>query len=105
MPSACSRLRGLAIAGGLEPTSTHRPGRVADTFIRGPWQDESWRGWWGEDPPFGHDVFVLTHYPRSDLAMRNGTTPTYVVDLPVTSIPTTRWDANAGSIANGVAGS
>jgi dihydrofolate reductase len=42
--------------------------------VRGPWPDESWRGWWGEDPPFGHDVFVLTHYPRADLPMRNGTT-------------------------------
>jgi len=42
--------------------------------VRGPWPDESWRGWWGEDPPFGHDVFVLTHHPRADLAMRNGTT-------------------------------
>ncbi len=30
--------------------------------IRGPWPDESWRGWWGEDPPLGHDVFVLTHH-------------------------------------------
>lgn len=37
--------------------------------IRGPWPDESWRGWWGEDPPFGHNVFVLTHHPRSDLVM------------------------------------
>jgi dihydrofolate reductase len=42
--------------------------------VRGPWPDESWRGWWGEDPPFGHDVFVLTRHPRADLAMRNGTT-------------------------------
>ena len=31
--------------------------------VRGPWPDESWRGWWGEDPPFGHDVFVLTTTP------------------------------------------
>jgi dihydrofolate reductase len=42
--------------------------------VRGPWPDESWRGWWGEDPPFGHDVFVLTHHSRADLPMRNGTT-------------------------------
>jgi dihydrofolate reductase len=41
--------------------------------VRGPWPDESWRGWWGEDPPFGHDVFVLTHHPRTDLVMHNGT--------------------------------
>jgi dihydrofolate reductase len=33
--------------------------------IRGPWRDEEWRGWWGEDPPFHHSVFVLTHHSRS----------------------------------------
>ena len=32
--------------------------------VRGPWPDESWRGWWGEDPPYHHPVFVLTHHPR-----------------------------------------
>jgi dihydrofolate reductase len=50
--------------------------------IRGPWQDESWRGWWGEDPPFEHDVFVLTHHWRSDLVMRNGTTFHFVDAQP-----------------------
>jgi dihydrofolate reductase len=46
--------------------------------VRGSWPDESWRGWWGEDPPFGHDVFVLTRHPRGDLVMRNGTTFRFV---------------------------
>jgi dihydrofolate reductase len=50
--------------------------------IRGPWVDESWRGWWGEDPPFGHDVFVLTHHRRPDLMMRNGTTFHFVEAEP-----------------------
>jgi dihydrofolate reductase len=50
--------------------------------VRGPWPDESWRGWWGEDPPFGHDVFVLTHHRRADLAMRNGTTFRFVDATP-----------------------
>ncbi|MGH9104320.1 MAG: dihydrofolate reductase family protein [Acidimicrobiales bacterium] len=50
--------------------------------LRGPWEDESWRGWWGEDPPFRHDVFVLTHHPRSDLAMRNGTTFHFIEAQP-----------------------
>ena len=39
----------------------------------GPW-DESWRGWWGEDPPYHAPVFVLTHYEREPLEMRGGTT-------------------------------
>jgi dihydrofolate reductase len=42
--------------------------------IRGPWPDQSWRGWWGEDPPYHHPVFVLTHHPREPLQMQGGTT-------------------------------
>ncbi|MGW7266079.1 dihydrofolate reductase family protein [Streptomyces sp. NPDC054842] len=41
---------------------------------RGPWEDESWTGWWGDNPPFHHDVFVLTHHPRPSVAMKGGTT-------------------------------
>jgi dihydrofolate reductase len=50
--------------------------------IRGAWPDESWRGWWGDDPPFVHDVFVLTHHQRAQLAMRNGTTFHFVDATP-----------------------
>jgi dihydrofolate reductase len=45
----------------------------------GPW-DESWRGWWGEDPPFHVPVFVLTHHPREPLEMQGGTTFHFVTD-------------------------
>jgi dihydrofolate reductase len=45
----------------------------------GPW-DESWTGWWGEDPPFHTPVFVLTHHPRDPLPMQGGTTFTFVTD-------------------------
>ena len=41
--------------------------------IRGPWPDESWRGWWGEEPPYHTPAFVLTHYPRAPLALAGGT--------------------------------
>lgn len=41
--------------------------------IRGSWPDESWRGWWGENPPYHVPVFVLTHHPRPPLAMDGGT--------------------------------
>lgn len=40
----------------------------------GPWTDEEWRGWWGENPPFHTPVFVLTHHPRPSLEMEGGTT-------------------------------
>ena len=46
--------------------------------IRGDWGDESWRGWWGEDPPFHYPVFVLTHHPREPLEMEGGTTFNFV---------------------------
>ena len=42
--------------------------------VRGPWPDESWKGWWGDEPPYHVPVFVLTHHPRRELAMKGGTT-------------------------------
>ena len=41
--------------------------------VRGPWPDESWRGWWGDEPPYHTPVFVLTHHPRASLHMAGGT--------------------------------
>jgi dihydrofolate reductase len=49
--------------------------------VRGPWPDESWRGWWGENPPFHHPTFVLTHHPREPLLMEGGTTFYFVEDI------------------------
>jgi dihydrofolate reductase len=48
--------------------------------IRGPWPDESWRGWWGESPPFHCQVFVLTHHARPSLDMQGGTTFHFVTE-------------------------
>ena len=48
--------------------------------VRGAWPDESWRGWWGEDPPYHHPVFVLTHHSRQPLQMEGGTTFHFVSD-------------------------
>ena len=42
--------------------------------IRGPWGESEWTGWWGEDPPFRHPVFVLTHQPHAPIEMQGGTT-------------------------------
>jgi dihydrofolate reductase len=41
--------------------------------VRGPWPDESWKGWWGEEPPYHVPVFVLTHHARPPLRMKGGT--------------------------------
>lgn len=48
--------------------------------VRGEWPDDRWRGWWGEEPPYHHPVFVLTHHPRAPLAMSGGTTFHFVTD-------------------------
>jgi len=48
--------------------------------IRGGWGDQSWTGWWGDEPPYHHDVFVLTHHPRADVTMKGGTTFHFVTD-------------------------
>jgi dihydrofolate reductase len=40
----------------------------------GPWADEEWKGWWGDDPPFHCPVFVLTHHLRPPITMNGGTT-------------------------------
>jgi dihydrofolate reductase len=48
--------------------------------VRGPWGAEDWTGWWGEDPPFHHDVFVLTHHARDPVPMAGGTTFHFVTD-------------------------
>ena len=42
--------------------------------VRGPWPDDTWKGWWGEEPPYHVPVFVLTHYAREPLEMKGGTT-------------------------------
>jgi dihydrofolate reductase len=41
--------------------------------VRGPWPDENWKGWWGDNPPYHVPVFVLTHHPRASLRMEGGT--------------------------------
>jgi dihydrofolate reductase len=41
---------------------------------RGPWPDDGWKGWWGDNPPYHCDVFVLTHHARKSFAMEGGTT-------------------------------
>lgn len=50
--------------------------------VRGPWTDDSWKGWWGANPPYHTPVFVLTHHPRPSLEMEGGTTFHFVTDGP-----------------------
>ena len=48
--------------------------------VRGPWPDERWKGWWGDEPPYHGPVFVLTHYARAPITMKGGTVFHFVTD-------------------------
>lgn len=65
---------------GFEGVGATVMGRNMFGPIRGPWGDEGWRGWWGDDPPYHHPVFVLTHQPHEPVPMEGGTTFFFVTD-------------------------
>jgi dihydrofolate reductase len=68
------------MAEGFEGIGPWILGRNMFGPVRGPWPDYSWRGWWGENPPYHHPVFVLTHHARPPLEMEGGTTFYFVTD-------------------------
>jgi len=69
--------------------------------VRGEWPDESWKGWWGPNPPYHCDVFVLTHYARAPLAMEGGTTFHFVTDGIEAALDRARAAAGGGDVRIG----
>jgi dihydrofolate reductase len=69
--------------------------------IRGPWKDDSWKGWWGDNPPYHTPVFVLTHHARSPLAMEGGTTFHFVTDGPESALKKAKEAAKGKDIRIG----
>ena len=67
-------------AASLEGMGAWIMGRNMFTPSRGPWTDDGWRGWWGEEPVYHCPVFVLTHHPRPPLEMKGGTTFHFVTE-------------------------
>ena len=65
---------------GMEGAGAWIMGRNMFGPIRGEWPDESWKGWWGDNPPYHADVFVLTHHPRDPVKMQGGTTFYFVTE-------------------------
>jgi dihydrofolate reductase len=65
---------------GLANTGAVVMGRNMFGPVRGPWGDEDWRGWWGDEPPFHVPVFVLTHHERETLEMEGGTSFHFVTE-------------------------
>jgi len=75
--------QGGGTTGGVDDEFAHRVTENFGAFIlgrnmfgpvRGPWPDDSWKGWWGDNPPYHTPTFVLTHYQREPLVMEGGTT-------------------------------
>jgi dihydrofolate reductase len=68
---------------------------------RGPWADEEWKGWWGDEPPFRTPVFVLTHHPRPSIPMKGGTTFHFIDASPVQALDIAREAAGGLDIRIG----
>jgi len=68
------------VARGFENIGAWILGRNMFGPVRGDWPDDSWKGWWGDDPPYHTDVFVLTHHARAPVEMEGGTTFYFVTD-------------------------
>jgi dihydrofolate reductase len=64
----------------FENTGAWIMGRNMFGPIRGAWPDDTWKGWWGDNPPYHVPVFVLTHHPRDPIVMEGGTTFHFVTD-------------------------
>ena len=67
-------------ARGLENIGAWILGRNMFGPVRGAWPDDTWKGWWGDNPPYHTDVFVLTHHQRDPIEMDGGTTFYFVTD-------------------------
>jgi dihydrofolate reductase len=69
--------------------------------IRGPWNDDQWKGWWGENPPYHVPVFVLTHFAKEPLTMAGGTTFYFVTEGIDAALEKARKAANGKDIRIG----
>lgn len=90
------KLRAWRVTHGMEGGEVNASSTVAEQGVQdagasvmgrnmfgggpGPWGEEAWTGWWGDEPPFHHPVFVLTNHPREPLVMGGGTTFHFVTD-------------------------
>ena len=81
-----------------EGVGAHIMGRRMFGGGEGPW-DESWKGWWGDEPPFHAPVFVLTHHERAPLEMQGGTTFTFVTDGVASALDQARAAAGEQDVA------
>ena len=70
--------------------------------VRGAWPDDSWKGWWGDEPPYHTPVFVLTHHPRAPLVMKGGTEFRFVTEGAEAALEQAREAASGKDVRVGV---
>jgi dihydrofolate reductase len=88
-------------ARGVENIGAWILGRNMFGPIRGEWRDSDWKGWWGEEPPYHTDVFVLTHHARAPISMKGGTTFHFVTDGIHAALERARASAGARDVRLG----
>jgi dihydrofolate reductase len=70
--------------------------------VRGPWPNDEWKGWWGENPPYHVPVFVLTNHARESVTMKGGTTFHFVTDGIDSALQQARrWSINNSPVSAG----
>lgn len=89
------------VARGFENVGAWILGRNMFGPKRGPWGDDSWKGWWGNDPPYHVPVFVLTHHARASITMEGGTTFHFVTDGIHAALERARDAANGKDVRLG----
>src|SRR5258705_441452 len=92
-------------ARGIENIGAYILGRNMFGPVRGAWTDDTWKGWWGDNPPYHVPVFVLTHHARAPITMEGGTTFHFVTDGIDAALTRAREAANGRDVrlAGGVA--
>lgn len=86
---------------GFENIGAWIMGRNMFGPVRGPWPDGSWKGWWGDNPPYHTSVFVLSHHERKPLEMEGGTTFYFVTDGIDSALDRAREAANGKDVRIG----
>ena len=88
-------------ARGFENIGAWILGRNMFGPVRGPWPDDSWKGWWGDEPPYHCDVFVLTHHARAPIEMKGGTVFHFVTDGIESALQRARQSAGSNDVRLG----
>ena len=88
-------------ARGFENIGAWILGRNMFGPVRGPWPDDQWKGWWGDEPPYHCDVFVLTHHARAPITMKGGTVFHFVTDGIQTALERAREAASGKDVRLG----